>query len=80
MSKAEKRACQYTGYCRNQSYKDYLNGYHQAEKDLTLTWEDINRIEIIIKDVYRDYPHGIEAKQFGVEVLNRFNKQKENKS
>lgn len=34
MSKAEKRACQYTGYCRNQSYKDYLNGYRQAEKDI----------------------------------------------
>ena len=77
MSKAEKRACQYTGYCRNQSYKDYLNGYQQAEKDLALTWEDINRIEIIIKDVYKDYPHGIEAKQFGIEVLSRFNKQKE---
>lgn len=77
MSKAEKRACQYTGYCRNKSYSDFLNGYHQAEKDLALTWEDINRIEIIIKDVYRDYPHGIEVKQFGVEVLNRFNKLKE---
>lgn len=52
----------------------FIEGYHQAEKDLTLTWEDINRIEIIIKDVYRDYPHGIEVRQFGVEVLNRFNK------
>ena len=35
MSKAEERACQYTGYCKNQSYSDFLNGYHQAEKDLT---------------------------------------------
>lgn len=34
MSKAEERACQYTGYCKNQSYSDFLNGYHQAEKDL----------------------------------------------
>ena len=60
------------------SYQEgYEDGYHQAEKDLALTWEDINRIEIIIKDVYRDYPYGIEAKQFGIEVLNRFNKQKE---
>ncbi len=41
MSKAEKRACQYTGYCRNQSYSDFLNGYHQAEKDLELSWKDI---------------------------------------
>ena len=55
----------------------YIEGYHQAEKDLELGWEDINRIEIIIKDVYRDYPHGIDAKQFGIEVLNRFNRQKE---
>ena len=54
----------------------YIEGYQQAEKDLALTWEDINKIEIIIKDVYRDYPHGIEVKQFGIEVLNRFNKQK----
>lgn len=56
----------------------YIDGYHQAEKDLELTWEDINRIEIIIKDVYRDYPHGIEVKQFGVEVLKRFNKERKN--
>ena len=54
----------------------YIEGYHQAEKDLELGWEDINRIKIIIKDVYRDYPHGIDAKQFGIEVLNRFNRQK----
>ena len=39
MNKAEKRACEYTGYCRNQSYKDYLNGYQQAEKDLMdISW------------------------------------------
>ena len=41
MSKAEKRACEYTGYCRNKSYNDFLNGYHQAEKDLELSWKDI---------------------------------------
>ena len=34
MSKAEERACQYTGYCKNQSYSDFLKGYHQAEKDI----------------------------------------------
>ena len=54
----------------------FVKAYRQAEKDMELTWEDINRIEIIIKDVYRNYSHGIEAKQFGIEVLNRFNKQK----
>ena len=61
----------------DQIIRGYKEGYHQAEKDVALTWEDINRIEIIIKDVYRDYPHGIEVKQFGMEVLNRFNKLKE---
>ena len=43
MSKAEKRACQYTGYCRNQSYKDYLNGYQQAEKDIAEAFARIIR-------------------------------------
>ena len=38
MSNAEKRACEYTGYCRNKSYSDFLNGYHQAEKDLDISW------------------------------------------
>ena len=82
MSKAEERAkerywLEQTNIDTQNKYQAYLEGYHQAEKDLALTWEDINRIEIIIKDVYRDYPHGIEVKQFGVEVLNRFLKQKE---
>ena len=44
MGKAEKRACEYTGYCRNKSYDDYLNGYKQAEKDLALTLEDLQLI------------------------------------
>ena len=82
MSKAEERAkerywLEQTNIDTQNKYQAYLEGYHQAEKDLALIWEDINRIEIIIKDVYRDYPHGIEVKQFGVEVLNRFLKQKE---
>ena len=39
MSRAEERACQYTGYCKNQSYSDFLNGYRQAEEDLSdISW------------------------------------------
>ena len=34
MTRAEKKALEHTGYCRNQSYEDYLRGYKQAEKDL----------------------------------------------
>ena len=82
MSKAKERAKERYWLEPNnietqEKYAAYVEGYEQAEKDLALTWEDINKIEIIIKDVYRDYPHGIEVKQFGVEVLNRFNKLKE---
>ena len=58
--------------CGKVQREAYLEGYYQAQKDLALTLEDINKIEIIIKDVYRDYPHGIEIKQFGQEVLKRF--------
>ena len=83
MSKAEERAkerywLEQSNIDTQNKYQAYIEGYHQAEKDLALTWKDINRIEIIIKDVYRDYPHGIEVKQFGIETLSRFNKQKEN--
>jgi len=72
MSKAEKRACQYTGYCRNQSYSDFLNGYQQAEKDLALTWQDIKVIEKLL-----GFDNIIESpKEYYQEVLNRFNKLK----
>ena len=86
MSKAEERANEKYPTWRNgigdefntnSAYYGFIEGYHQAEKYLELTWEDINRIEIIIKDVYRDYPHGIEVKQFGIEVLKRFKERKE---
>lgn len=84
MSKAEKRACQYTGYCRNQSYSDFLNGYHQAEKDLALTIEDIRELHIIFAEVDVEIELGkidIKTETLGYykEVLNRFNKQKGNK-
>ena len=77
MSKAEKRACQYTGYCRNQSYSDFLNGYRQAEKDLALTIEDIRELYIIFAEVDVEIEFGkidIKTETLGYyeEVLNRF--------
>ena len=80
MSKAEERACQYTGYCRNKSYSDFLNGYHQAEKDLELTWADIKIILDIEIDILREcnsqkelviktYPKG---EDYYGEILKRF--------
>jgi hypothetical protein len=77
MSKAEDRACQYTGYCKNQSYSDFLNGYHQAEKDLELTWEDMRELYIMFAEVDVEIElckADIQAETLGYyqEVLKRF--------
>ena len=77
MSRAEERACQYTGYCKNQSYSDFLNGYHQAEKDLELTWEDIQKIDVLIyavldEEKYKRYYTQDRDGDFYEEVLKRF--------
>ena len=56
----------------------FINGYEQAEKDLALTWEDIQTIDNIVVDMAcnTDWPlRGQEV--FYTEVLNRFNKSKE---
>ena len=84
MSKAEERACQYTGYCKNQSYKDFLNGYHQAEKDNELTWEDMRELYIIFAEVNTEIElckTDIQARTLGYykEVLKRFNKERKEK-
>lgn len=81
MSKAEERACQYTGYCRNQSYSDFLKGYHQAEKDLELTWEDMRELYIIFAEVDTEIElckADITAETLGYyqEVLKRFKERK----
>lgn len=83
MGKAEKRACEYTGYCRNKSYDDYLNGYKQAEKDLELTWEDMRELYIIFAEVDTEIElckTDITAETIGYyeEVLKRFKERKEN--
>lgn len=77
MSKAEKRACQYTGYCKNQSYSDFLNGYNQAEKDLGLTVEDVELIcEIEFSLCYSE--NRLPTKEaFYQEVLKQFKERKE---
>ena len=57
----------------------YFEGYHQAEKDLELTWEDISKIISIDQQVcgtmgISDYIHN--HQQAMEEVLKRFNKQR----
>ena len=63
----------------------YIEGYHQAEKDLALTIEDIRELYIFFAEVDVEIEFNkidIETETLGYykEVLNRFNKLKENKS
>ena len=52
-------------------------GYMQAEKDLALTWEDVNLIDSILIDLQDE---GVERygglRQYYEEALKRFNEQK----
>lgn len=76
MSKAEERAeefCKSTiagsSYIKKMAY---IQGYHQAEKDLELTWEDIKVIEKLLGfDIIIEPP-----KEFYQDVLKRFKAQK----
>lgn len=51
----------------------YLAGYHQAEKDLELTWEDISDIIEIHEDVLEMES----CENVYMEVLKRFEERKE---
>ena len=64
--------------------KAYLKGYHQAEKDLELTWEDMMIIHKCIKDAmnYHLYKmmEGVEGQKVVYqEVLKRFKDFRERK-
>jgi len=59
----------------------FIEGYHQAEKDLALTWEDIRKLDIILAEVDVEIEFNkidIETGTLGYykEVLNRFKAQK----
>ena len=60
----------------------YTIGYHQAEKDLALTWEDIKLI-CEIEDRYWNEEFDENSKrttqEYYEEVLRRFNEQREKK-
>jgi len=83
MSKAEDLA---NKYCEGSSFEDacmerpaYIAGYHQAEKDLELTWEDIPKIFQISEELktswwFKDNEQTklIGTQTFWEEVLKRF--------
>ena len=86
MCKAEDLSKQYKDYREQCGIKDpvmldeigeaYYEGYHQAEKDLELTWEDIRNIYDLAYNLR--FPHK-KQKEFFEEVLKRFNKERKQK-
>ena len=61
--------------------RGFVRGYQQAEKDLALTWKDIELIwnifdEIANDDSMEDLLKTISEEEYYQEVLRRFNKQK----
>ena len=52
----------------------FIEGYHQAEKDLELTWEDIDMLLKISPFV--DEQHCDNNREFCEEVLKRFKEQR----
>ncbi len=84
MSKAEDRARECFPNEDSNSLKakfGFLLGYHQAEEDLKLTWEDISTLRVILDDVELEFRKGLHEDKdyigYCKEVLNRFNKYKE---
>ena len=62
----------------------FIKGYHQAEKDLELSWEDMRELHIIFVEIDVDIElckTGIKAETLGYyqEVLKRFLKERKEK-
>lgn len=55
---------------------NYIEGYHQAEKDLELTWEDLATIEKLGDDFVKQNHTPMNDEEFYKEVLKRFKLQK----
>ena len=76
MSKAEERAKERYWLEPNnietqEKYAAYVEGYHQAEKDLELSWEDMK----LIYDISDELPYMVEE-DFFKKVLKKFNKKR----
>ena len=70
-------------FSQNSAYYGFIEGYHQAEKDLELTWEDIEKITDIWDDLHEDEAvyskTGCDTPEFYKEILKRFKDFKERK-
>ena len=67
----------YLGDGNEEKREAFLLGYHQAEKDLELTWEDIR--EICRMWIESKTPFGVTGEALSIEVLKRFKNYKERK-
>lgn len=85
MTKADKRALAYAkshaylGYDYDQTYDAVKYGYLQAEKDLALTWEDVQLLDFYAMECQVEESKGRKfnsSQEFFEEVLRRFNKTK----
>ena len=83
MSKAEEgayKAYPYNGDYRGQGDSNsifreaYINGYHQAEKNLELNLKDIEKVCLIAREVHQF--RGFWSESVYQEVLKRFKAQK----
>ena len=89
MSKAEDLAekaypQEMDGYCENNAAMrvGFKIGYHQAEKDLELSWKNVEKIIRIHTDIYLDFfihdnDYKVDTKEYYQEVLRRFKERKE---
>ena len=63
-----------------EKYAAYVEGYHQAEKDLELTWEDMLIIHRHIKDAMNKYLYAFQTvegqQKIYEDVLKRFKERK----
>lgn len=88
MSKAEEKALKaypilkgsdMTTYSINKKNELRREGYMQAEKDLALTWGDVQLIDTLILELAREEESGVDwgdSEKFYGEVLRRFREMK----
>ena len=75
------------GYYADKHLRDgYIEGYSQAERDLELSWEDIEEIYLLVIEIDNAYmeanaqnDYQYDVKEMYQEVLKRFKERKETK-
>lgn len=86
MEKAEQRALEHypslTSSCDRSKRQAFRNGYHQAEQDSALTWEDVAILITIYEQGidngdYCRYNDAERMKEYSQDILRKFNEIKQ---